>query len=133
MKKGFTKEDFQKLNSQEKIEYLVRKREIVDNIKKSFPSFEIITIFLVLAYSRLHSLIALAAFGVTTETLNYVNTFAAGFNAIIVILTISFIARLIIYFQKHKQLKNLYEEFIDKIYIAKELNPIKKEISKKQR
>jgi len=111
----FTTNDFSSLTSLDKIEYLLRKEIVIKNIKKSMPVFEVIFSFCILAYSRLHTLLILSAFGIDNSTISLVNQFSMFFNTLIVILTISFIARSTIYFRKHRQLNDLYEEFLDRL------------------
>lgn len=129
----FSKQNFQDLNQLDKIEFLLRKDTVIKNIRKSLPIFEIVLIFIVLAYSRLHTLLLLNAFDFSETSIQLVNIFSTFFNTIIVILVISFIARIMIYFKKHQQLSELHEEFLDRIkYKESEIKfPFKKKNYKK--
>lgn len=126
----FTKDNFQELFQLNKIEYLLRKSVVVQNIKNSIPLFETVAMLVVLAYSRLHSLLVYSAFGLNQITISLVNYFSIFFNTIIVLLFISFISRIIIYFQKHKQLSRLHEEFLNKLKIQ-DLTKIKDSVNTK--
>jgi len=116
---SFTITDFQKLCQNDRIEFLLRKREVRDNIRRSFPQFEAIVIFITFAYSKIYNLLLYSILGINETAIKIVNFSTLFFEAVIVILTISFITRTMIYFQKHKQLSELHEEFLDRIKISK--------------
>ena len=113
----FTKQNFQELPQLDKIEFLLRKNTVRENIKKSFPIVELFAIVCVLLYSRLYSILLIAAFGLTIETTNAILTNFFFVTALCFIFFISFIARLNVYFQKHKQLSELHLEFLDRLKI----------------
>jgi hypothetical protein len=114
----FSKQDFQNLNTIDRIEYLLRKNDVTKNIKKSFPIIEIFAILIVLGYSRVYNLMQFAAFGISADTIKMVDLVSNFANTLIVIFIISFIARLIIYFNKHKQLSELHREFLERIRVS---------------
>ena len=121
----FTKQDFQKLTQLDKIEFLLRTSAVKENIKKSFPSIEIIAVICILAFSRLYSILLVAAFGLTAETTNSIIAMLLFITALLFMFAISFIGRLIIYFQKHKQLSDLHLEFLDRLHLQTTLQTIK--------
>jgi len=116
---SFTITDFQKLCQNDRIEFLLRKREVRDNIRRSFPHFEAIIIFVTFAYSKIYNLLLYSVLGINEPAIKIVNFSTLFFEAVIVILTISFITRAMMYFQKHRQLSELHEEFLDRIKISK--------------
>ena len=122
----FISQDFQELSQLDKIEYLLRKEEVEKNIKKSFPFLEIILGFSILAFRALYNLSFVAAFGIDSSTMPFINLFSLFCNTLIVLFTISFIGRVIIYFQKHKQISELNDEFLDRIQVSLEIAKTKR-------
>ena len=125
------KEDFDRLPQLEKIEFLLRKQEVQKNISSSFPNLEIAGMLLVFLFSRLYTLSIIAAFGLTTQAIASVNLLNAIFNTLFVILMISFIARVTMYFQKKRQITLLHEEFLNKNKITRILKEIPNKNGKK--
>jgi H+/gluconate symporter-like permease len=117
----FTSQNFQELSQLDKIEYLLRENAVTKNIKKSFPALEISAILVILAYRAIHNLLFVAAFGLDSSTTPLINLFSMFCNTLIVIFVISFIARIMIYFQKHRQLSELHDEFLDRIQVSLEI------------
>lgn len=109
------KENFQNLSQLDKIEYLLRKDSVIKNINKSLPLLEFFGMIAIFLYQRVYTLLLISTFNLTEETFGIVNFYSFFFNTVILILMISFIARIMIYFSKLKQLRELNEEFVDRL------------------
>ena len=126
----FNKQNFQELSQLDRVEFLLRKEIVKNNIKKSMPIFEILSIVFIFACSRLFNVILLGVIGTGQDAIQVIGLLNLFVNTLIAIFMISFITRIIRYFQKHRQLSELHDEFLERLQVKATISDIGKEIAK---